>query len=325
MRAISLVFAKLERDNITANWGSHTRNAIDEGRAVGAIPIGYRRERNGRERKDGIRAFGPLSVDESARDAIWRAFDVSGAYGLEAAHEYLREAFPERRWTITLAQELLANRLYVGELSHAGYMRQFEHLRIVSDVEFDRAQHRRVVNERQSRHADFPLAGIATCASCGRGLVASVRQNAARRYRCTNRGCPGRVFPAADELERIVLDAVRADPPRLNDRETQMREGDVEAASAALTAHAMRRDAYEALGDVERWEELDARLRKGLDVARVKAMPDSVAPMPDLAREDLTPGDLRFIFERAVESCTVRPANGERGCLRKLVALKLRA
>jgi DNA invertase Pin-like site-specific DNA recombinase len=332
MRAIALVFAQLELDNIKDNWSSHIRMAIDEGRAVGSIPIGYRRERNGKPRKDGTRGYGPLMIDESTADNIWRAFDVAGAYGLQDALDHLRREFPGRRWTATLAAELLGNRLYLGELSHGTdgqpnfYTRHFEHLRIVTLAEFQRAQHKpedRIPRER--RAPDFPLAGIATCASCDRGLVASVRQNAARRYRCTNRDCPGRAFPRADDLERLVLDAIRRDPPRLNVDEAYRLEADVEGASAALDAHDGKRDAYEALDELAVWQERRDELVRKLDVARVKAMPDAVAPMPDLSRDDLTPGDLRFVFKRAVESCTVKPANGQRGCIDKLVTLKLAA
>ena len=51
-------------------------------------------------------------------------------------------------------------------------------------------------------------------------------------------------------------------------------------------------------------------------------MPGQVAPLPDLDREDLTPGDLRFVFKRAVASCTVEPG---RAPLAERVTLRLRA
>ena len=296
-RDMMIGLAKMELENIRAGWNTARRQAINRGVYTGpSVPLGYRQNED--------RA---LAIDEDASQHIWRAFDVSGAYGLQAAHEYLRESFPERVWTVAVAQKLLANRIYLGELRSGEYMKLFPELAIVSLVEWDRAQHKRAITRRSNLAPDFPLAGIATCASCGRGLVASVRQNAARRYRCANPKCSQRAFPQADELERYVLDHVRRNPPTLNDEETAQREADVAAASAALEAHATRRDAYEALDDLARWEELGEGLARQLDVARVKAMPDQFAPLPDLDREDLTPGDLRFVFERAVASCTVAP------------------
>ena len=70
---------------------------------------------------------------------------MSANYGLQATHDYLREAFPGRSWTVALTQELLANRLYLGELRHGDIMKVFPELQIVGLVEWDRAQHKRDV------------------------------------------------------------------------------------------------------------------------------------------------------------------------------------
>ena len=320
-RTMMLAIAEMELDQRRDGWAVAQRDAVRDGRLPGPTPLGYAQLDDGK-----------LALDEHDAPIVARAFYIAagqvadfdeelGETGLHAALKYLKDSFPGRSWTTTVATKLLANPIYRGELRHGKHSVKHPHLMIIDPTLWELAQHERAITRRSKLLPTFPLMHIARCGTpgCGAGMVAQIHSTTqTRKYRCIS--CNAPAICEAGPLEELVLSAVRANPPTLDAAEMVQRYFAVETASQVLEDH---------LADTDRdsdktykrnaWQDELIRLETGLTAARAAASGTQTAPLPDLA--DPSPGELRTIAERAVESLIVRKG---RGPLVERVVLTLR-
>jgi DNA invertase Pin-like site-specific DNA recombinase len=311
-RTLMLALAEMELDRVKENWATARRFAIDRGVFVGPTPIGYTRLPTGRTKKNSTPELGPLVIYEPDAVKVRELFQhAAGAEtGPQAALAYLRTAFPERKTaTITALEDVLSNRIYLGELKSGEFVKHFPELEIVDRLTFDFAQHARPVTRRTRLLPRYPLAGIATCGSCGKALSAHDLRGV-RRLRCRNPECPDRVHVGAEALEVLVLDKIGADPPTASPDELLQRSSRLFVLSETLAEHITDPDkdsdkAYKRTA----WQNELERLEEEFAIAQAVADRPLLSSLPDLDG-DLSLEDRRRVFERALKKVVVRKGPG---------------
>ena len=278
MLQVVLVFAEMELDRIADNWADSRRRAVSRGVWIGPAPLGYVRG------DDGV-----LEVDQATAPTVMQAFRLAAVDGLHAAGRYLADELPGQRWRKSDVRRVLSSRAYLGE-HHAGGV---GHEALVELATFDAAQ---TTPRARRSNGDYPLSHIATCQSCGGGLVGAlqtVRGKTYRRMRCSNAGCTCRTSISADPLEAHVADELRAalsstafrlrfDAGRLDD----LRERRA-AAVHELRAFGDDTEAHELLGDTGWRSGLRSRKAK-VDAlaAEVQALEATAAQVEQLPAAD---------------------------------------
>lgn len=199
-----------------------------QGLPVGAIPFGYAAQRL----PDGgvNRRVPPTPIPEEA-ELIVRAFEdrALGRSPNEIAREWNAAGFHPRsrrgadRFGPQTVRAILSNPFYQGDVIHHGELRRGQHEPIVTEQEWQAAQHQtRPITRRQ--FAPLLMQGLATCARCLHGIYPSRptkgRNYPGHRYSYyreaspdANRDCPdaGLLWPSeapdqhADELMRSLL------------------------------------------------------------------------------------------------------------------------
>jgi DNA invertase Pin-like site-specific DNA recombinase len=296
---IWLSLARMQWRNYQKTWANARERAIDRGVFVGPTPLGFDRLED------------RTLVKNADAEHVRRTFDIVGIgdVGPQMALSYLRHTFPKRQWSVTILEKLLGNRIYIGEVRHGSFVKTFPELAIVDRLTFDLAQRERTVKRRTKLIPSFPLVGVATCAACGKGLGAQMYPDG-RRYRCRTADCTARASVSADALDALVLDAVRADPPTATSSEAAHRFERLTAASQALDQHRATELPPDAPGwMVKGWKEGLREAEEELAIATAAASTTQIAPLPDL-HGDLSYGDMRLVFNRAVAKAAVRKGRG---------------
>ena len=139
-------------------------------------------------------------------------FELRAAGGSYAEVADLFEQRTGRSTSTQTMSELLANRVYLGELRHGAYVNASAHKAIVPLELFEAAQattaERRVERSWSGRRTTL-LAGVARCEACGAGLTRSTsNRGASVVYRCPNRKCSARASIGLDVLDEYVVGAV---------------------------------------------------------------------------------------------------------------------
>ena len=195
---------------------------------------------------------------------------AGASYGTVAAR------FEERTGRTTSPQtiaELLANRVYIGELRHGTLVNPEAHAAVVPLELFEAAQ--AVTAERSVEHgwsgrASTLLAGIARCSSCGAGLTRST-SNGGRSvvYRCptSSRKCAARASIGLEALDGYVVERVLAELGPVADELVEL-ELELGARGDRIVAeHALdeaRRVLVAWAEDVEKELEDEVAYRRGL-------------------------------------------------------------
>jgi site-specific DNA recombinase len=201
---ILLVFAELERDRISENWGTATNNAIARGVHVAKFtPIGYDKGPDKR------------LVPNADSPSIREAFLMRGAHQTrtEIARR-LDEIAPRPkggRWTTSNVERIIKNRVYLGEAYRGEAVNTDAHEAIVSLAEWQAAN---LAPVRAAHRGKTPnlLGGIARCADCRYVLAPQVygsdRRTPTRVYRCralhSAGACPEPANIPRDALDRYV-------------------------------------------------------------------------------------------------------------------------
>jgi DNA invertase Pin-like site-specific DNA recombinase len=202
--------------------------AIEQGRHVARLPIGYLRQ-----------ADGSIAVDEAAAPAIRSAFEMKAAgETVNAIRAMMRDEYGIHR-AYSATQKMLANPIYVGTIVFGKYIQVDAHEAIVDQQTFDRAQTAPKPFGGRKSPSELLLArlGVLRCGSCGSRMVsASAGQRDSgivRVYRCPpNNECPRHQSITASIAEEVIVDAVRREL-----KDARGRSGD---ASAALRVEVER-------------------------------------------------------------------------------------
>jgi site-specific DNA recombinase len=197
----------LEREPIKISWEIIQERAISEGKQVGPTPFGY-------ERQDGV-----LVPDDEERLLVQRAYELAAVQGVSAATRYLeRYASGARFWTTATVRRMLAKRTYLGEVRTGAIVNPNAHEPLVDRSTWRAAQHK---PGAYTPPCEYPLSGIAHCASCGQPMVAGPKSSTGRRmYRCVGAQtlakarCPRPASIVADRLERYVRERADELPER---------------------------------------------------------------------------------------------------------------
>ena len=215
----------LEHEPIKISWEIIQERAISEGKQVGPTPFGY-------ERQDGV-----LVPDDEERLLVQRAYELAAGQGVAAATRYLeRYASGARFWTTATVRRMLAKRTYLGEVRTGAIVNSNAHEPLVNRATWRAAQHK---PGAYTPPCEYPLSGVARCASCGQAMVAGPKSSTGRRmYRCVGAQtlakarCLRPASIVADRLEEYVrtqADAVDARHPDSADA-----RADVDAALAGF-------------------------------------------------------------------------------------------
>jgi hypothetical protein len=288
------------------------RNAIEAGKFIGPTPLGY------------VRRGGRLQEHPKLGKVIRQAYRRAARDGLHAAMAYLQEEVPERNWTTDSARKVLASRVYLGEAwmwvqengKRARKVNPAAHAALTTLDDWTAAQ---VAPRERKRNGEYPLSGIARCATCGGSLVGQLQwtpsERRYRRYRCASKGCGGGSSISADKLEEHVRDTLEA---ALADSRFRLRfvPGDLDQARETVELAKAEREAYlirtSALSDGFQ----AGAEKRDLDVQRAEAAYREVAGQA--ARSEVLPaaGELhkpgRFARALAVmvDRIEVRPGRG---------------
>lgn len=187
----------LEHEPVKISWEIIQERAISEGKQVGPTPFGY-------ERQDGV-----LVPDDEERLLVQRAYELAAGQGVAAATRYLeRYASGARFWTTATVRRMLAKRTYLGEVRTGAIVNAHAHEPLVDRTTWRAAQHK---PGAYTPPCEYPLSGIAHCASCGQAMVAGPKSSTGRRmYRCVGAQtlakarCLRPASIVADRLERYV-------------------------------------------------------------------------------------------------------------------------
>lgn len=219
--------------------------------------------------------------------------------------------------------KLLGSRVVLGEVHFGKHSNLEAHPAIVDRDVWERVQRMRVPAGRRGK-SDRLLArlGVLCCASCGSRMIASTKPTSKGPYpfyRCpgyNTTGCPDRPTIAAEIVEAIVVDAVKAIHADKQGRASadEARErvlGEAERAQEALEAATRVALAAGITGEPVTIEQLVA-LRQARDEARGRAEQlGGGAAIADIASlDDLTFDEWRDAIRGALERVLVKPGRG---------------
>ena len=315
--------AELELERVREGWTSARNVAARRGVHMAKAPTGY-------DRGDGGRL-----VPNTDAPVIAEAFQTRGrganlsevarlldSHGVSPA---ARRGTPRGRWSSSSARAILANRVYLGEISASGVVNAHAHPAIVTLAEFEAAQKAIGHSVIRSTSAPALLAGILRCESCRHALKPkTLTGSTAKVYRCsrTHAGgtcpAPASIYASVAEpfVEQLLLEAAATTRPLRPEQltnEIEQAERDVEAAQAELHAFAtdegilaLGRDVFVAGLEARqaRLDEAEAR-RRDLFAEDASTLP-STAQVRELW-PTFTTAEKRLVLERAFDTIVVRP------------------
>jgi len=187
---IMLSMAEWELDRIRSQWDAARERAVARGVHLGAKrPAGYRRGRAGVLRR--IDAEAAVIAEAFRRRAegapvreVCRYLDSTGVPTVHG----------NGHWTDGTVRNILANRIYLGEIRHGEFLNASAHEPLVDPVTWQRAQSPRVMRPTKAGRKPSLLSGILRCAGCRLAMGAEFQPRAGRRvrtYHCTGRSSAG--------------------------------------------------------------------------------------------------------------------------------------
>jgi hypothetical protein len=267
---IMLAMAEWQLDRTRAGWEVSVARAVARGVYVAShVPVGYRKLRSGRLRIEPATApFMAELFERRAQGATLRSL----ARFLEA-HE-VRTSYGNAGWGNGTIRNVVANRVYLGEVCWGRYVRERAHEALTDEATWQAAQlPKRTVHARRENPA--LLSGLVRCASCGHRMRTAPQGGLARvSYVCcriTAAGiCPAPAQMSAVPLEICVEDVVldllsrrrRAPRAALHQAENGVRD-----AQAALAQYRDSDRILGVLGDRAYADGLAVRVQRVRDAA----------------------------------------------------------
>jgi DNA invertase Pin-like site-specific DNA recombinase len=240
--ALRAAIARDQWKRYRANFERAKRHAFEDGVSSAPTPIGLCKPERGK----------PFEPGPDAPKV------------LEAFHlRFQGEAFSRiaRRfgWSHSTTRQILSNRVYLGEITLGGEVKEKAHPAIVPPELFAAVQASRTVQAVPAGDTtrDRLLLGLARCAGCGRTLKVVRAPRAGGRYvvsyYCKNAAgeqCPERAYVHADELDAFVAEwftTALENVPRMID--VVATNDELEEARAELSAAEARYNAYLEVND----------------------------------------------------------------------------
>jgi hypothetical protein len=302
-RELFFSIARLEWEKAADGFAVAKAAAIEAGRPIKAVvPFGYRQAQRG----------APLELVADEAEVVVELFRMREAKAsLGDCLAYFERMTGRRSYRQTM-RGMLANRVYLGELH---YGREVELVNaggapaIVDEALFAAVQD---VSRERSRayghagggRAQSMLAGIATCASCGRGLVRT-RTGSKRElsYKCPNdvRHCGARAHIQAHVLEAHVLERVLEWVGPVADELVEL-ELELGATGGRIVAEQRLAEAEARLlewaGNLELEDENAGAYRAGLEArqARVELRRDELRACGEASELELVRGTVREVL-----------------------------
>jgi DNA invertase Pin-like site-specific DNA recombinase len=303
------MMAEYFRRSVRERSGDAQRRAVERGVVpFPTIPPGYRRQDDG-----------TLAIDKREAPAIAAVFAMrADGKALRECREYLRRKGIERSWYST--QQLLRNRIYLGELRFGELVNTAAHEPIVDTDTWRRAQGRAQRSAPEPSNRLLARLGVLRCATCGaRLVVGSNRQGRVPyyTYRCPQTGdCPRKPTIGAEVVERAVVEYVQSALSNVEGRAT--------AEDRTVRAQAVLERAQDALekairllsdlADETATREKLEKLRAERDAAQ--ALVDELGPAPVSLSVSAADWDKlllegrRALVKATIASVTVKPGRG---------------
>ena len=202
-RNILLAIAENERDRHRANFRAAVSSALDRGiHVAGTIPFGYRRGPDRRLVPNPDTS--PVLVGFFERRARGEGWGRLQRWAAEQGHEL----------STTGIAGMLSNPTYLGQVRAGDLVREDAHPALVTRRLFEQCQYR---GQRKSSRdgyltGRYLLAGVATCANCGKYLRLGSGNNRDGTknsfYRCRNPRCDAKGHAQAPALDAFVLNTI---------------------------------------------------------------------------------------------------------------------
>ena len=188
-------------EGVRANWDTAKERAIARGVWVARAPYGYRRDEDGRLEVVPEQSAVVREVYEAR--AINRATYQEIAKTLNRRGLLTNSGVPFSCGTLA---GMVRSPAYRGEARHGSHRNPHAHEPIVDSVTWQKAQS---APRLTTKEADYLLAGLIRCRSCGR-MMSGERAEGSRRgyttYRCSHDSgeCKDPAYARGDELEPLV-------------------------------------------------------------------------------------------------------------------------
>ncbi|HET7590374.1 MAG TPA: recombinase family protein [Solirubrobacterales bacterium] len=219
--------AELFLDQAKTRWNTAKARAVARGAHIGPTPIGYLKvdpvptKPTHISPVDSAALGGPtgpglLVPSPTHGPAMEKLFKRAATrqYGDSALAHWMTEEAPRHGgapWNPSEVRRWLRNRVYLGEVRHAGLVNTEAHAPLTDERTWQRCQ--REAGEQRKAAAPFLLKGLIRCASCRYamgGQAQGGRSGALPVYRCprSNRGCPAPSVISAGPVEGYVASLV---------------------------------------------------------------------------------------------------------------------
>lgn len=319
--------AELQLNTLKSGWIRAKELAIARGAHIGPTPLGYERIPKGQERSGCLL---PIKAWKPIIQALFkRAADTADGNRALAKWANAKKPRPDgKQWTATTVGHVLANRVYLGEVSYRPrkqgafkpLVNDDAHEPMVDEATWESAQREPGIQKTNSGPANL-LSGLIRCAGCRYRMSASRGGKNIRVYRCTGQHgagtCPSPAVITNTKIEPWVLDQVKS-----------QWTARIELAASERTSHTDLTEAMDRLEEARK--ELsdfaaDTRARKLLGdeyhpamEARVKAIDEAEKGVEGLGggRQSLPPTridwhslsrvELREVLAGAIDAVFVR-------------------
>lgn len=330
--------AELQLNMLKGGWKVAKELAIKRGAHIGPTPLGLGRIPKGEQRSG---CLYPLPEWKPIIAEIFRYASTTKA-GNKVVANHMNAEHPRpdgRRWTATTVGHVLANRVYLGEVSYRPRKGDFlplvnteAHEPMVDEATWLAAQRTPGKQRTSAGHVNL-LAGIIRCAACRYRMCASRGGGNVRVYRCTGEHgggrCPAPAVIQAERVEKFVLREVQeqwdgrfavtvqscgasADADEIAGRVAEAR-AELEAFANDLAARRLLGDGYHAA--------LEARVNAVAAVEAEWAALGSASPtdLAEISWDSLERGEVRELLSGALDAVFIRRGRNlavkDRACL----------
>lgn len=318
--------AELQLNMLKGSWKVAKKSAIERGVHIGPTPLAFGRIPKGEPRAS---CLYPLPEWKPIIRALFKRCALRKYGSLQVAH-YMNEKYPRpdgKSWTATTVKQIVANRVFLGEVAYRPRTEDFvplvnreAHEPMIDEATWLAAQWKPSKQSTSAGPASL-LAGLVRCAGCRYRMSGGRVGAKVRAYRCQrNHGagrCPSPSVINSEPLEDFVLREVQSqwearfavtiedagsslDADELAARLAEAR-AELDAFANDLSARRMLGDAYHAaletrvnaVAEIEgEWAELDAGCEQ--------------AALTEISWDSLEREELREILGGALDAVYIR-------------------